>query len=186
MGDMLRFHKFTIGHAWCSDYGNADDSRAELDNLLSYSPLHNVRAPKVRGMRHYGFSRLAVLSRRSVPVVCVVPPWEGGVDGWLCLSLYFALPLHTQAGEPQLPALLVTTGDHDDRVVPLHSFKVVATLQEVAGRSPYQTKPMVVSIAVKAGHGGGKPTSVVLREYSEWFAFLAKYTGAVWTSSSSL
>jgi prolyl oligopeptidase len=45
--DMLRFHKFTIGHAWCSDFGNPDE-KAHMENNLKYSPLHNIRQPEVR------------------------------------------------------------------------------------------------------------------------------------------
>jgi len=78
---------------------------------------------------------------------------------------------------------MITTGDHDDRVVPLHSFKATATLQEVAGRSPVQTNPLIVRIDVKAGHGAGKPTAMVLKEHSEVYAFFAKYTHAVWNMS---
>lgn len=156
---MLRFHRFTIGHAWCSDYGNADNSREEFENLLAYSPLHNVRAPKVSTQGH---------AVRSI------------ADSW-CVAHRVMGRCLPQLGEPQLPALLVTTGDHDDRVVPLHSLKTVATLQEVAGRSPVQRNPLVIRIGTKAGHGAGKPTSMVLQEYSEMYAFMAKYTGAVWT-----
>src|SRR6185295_10066897 len=72
--DMLRFHKFTIGWAWVSEYGSSDDPE-QFSNLLSYSPLHRIRP----GAKY--------------------------------------------------PPTLVTTPDHDDRVVPAHSFKFAATLQ---------------------------------------------------------
>lgn len=131
VADMLRFHRFTIGHAWCSDYGNADESKADFDNLYGYSPLHNVKSPE-------------------------------------------------ELFGQQLPALMVATGDHDDRVVPPHSFKMVATLQDVAGRSRLQTNPLIVRVDIDAGHGAGKPTSKVLDESADFYAFAAKYTGAIW------
>jgi prolyl oligopeptidase len=110
--DMLRFHKFTIGWAWVADYGSSDDS-VQFRNLLSFSPLHNIR--------------------------------EGAA----------------------YPAVLVTTADHDDRVVPAHSFKYISTLQEKY-RGP---NPVLIRIETKAGHGGGKPTSKVIEEYADIYAF---------------
>ena len=116
--DMLRFHKFTIGWAWVTDYGSAD-SAAQFPYLYKYSPLHNIRA----GTRY--------------------------------------------------PATLVTTADHDDRVVPGHSFKFTATLQ-AAQAGP---QPVLIEIETKAGHGAGKPTSKVIEEQADRIAFLVRNLG---------
>ena len=111
--DMLRFHHFTIGWAWVSDYGSADDPEM-FDTLLAYSPLHNVQPG-----RHY-------------------------------------------------PATLIVTADHDDRVVPGHSFKFAATLQAAqAGEAP-----ILIRIQKKAGHGLGKPTRIRIEEAADIWAFL--------------
>jgi prolyl oligopeptidase len=116
--DMLRFHKFTIGWAWTSDYGSAD-SAAHFPFLRAYSPLHNLKP----GTRY--------------------------------------------------PATLVTTADHDDRVVPGHSFKFAAALQ-AAQAGP---APALIRIETKAGHGAGKPTSKQIDEAADKFAFLVKNLG---------
>ncbi|MCD4747673.1 MAG: prolyl oligopeptidase family serine peptidase [Bacteroidales bacterium] len=110
--DMLRFHKFTIGWAWTTDYGSSEDS-TEFNYLLGYSPLHNLKQ---------------------------------GVD---------------------YPATLITTADHDDRVVPAHSFKFAATLQE----KNKGNNPVLIRIETKAGHGRGKPTSKLIEEYTDIWAF---------------
>jgi prolyl oligopeptidase len=117
--DMLRFHKFTIGWAWTSDYGSADNAE-EFKALHAYSPLHNLRP----GTKY--------------------------------------------------PATMVTTADHDDRVVPAHSFKFAATLQAAhAGR-----KPVLIRIEAKAGHGAGKPTAKVIEEVADKWAFLTQELGS--------
>ncbi len=110
--DMLRYHKFTIGWAWASDYGTSD-SKEEFDYLLKYSPLHNCK-------------------------------------------------------ESQYPATLITTADHDDRVVPAHSFKFAAALQKAQKGS----NPVMIRIDVSAGHGGGKPTSKRIDEASDLLSFM--------------
>jgi len=110
--DMLRYHKFTIGWAWATDYGTSEN-KEEFDCLIKYSPLHNVK-------------------------------------------------------EVEYPATLVTTGDHDDRVVPAHSFKFIATLQE----KQKGTNPVLVRIDTNAGHGAGKPTTKQIEEYSDIWSFV--------------
>ena len=116
--DMLRFHKWTIGWAWTSDYGSPDDPQ-DFKTLLAYSPYHNI---------HPG---------------TVYPP------------------------------TLITTGDHDDRVFPAHSFKFAAALQHAqAGPAP-----VFMRINVRAGHGAGKPTAKQIDELTDIFGFLWKSLG---------
>ncbi|XP_057974326.1 uncharacterized protein LOC131162155 [Malania oleifera] len=138
--DMLRFHKFTIGHAWTSDYG-CSDNEEEFHWLIKYSPLHNVRRPWEQ-------------------------PWEQTPD------------------QPcQYPPTMLLTADHDDRVVPLHSLKFLATLQYVLctslENSP-QTNPIIGRIERKAGHGAGRPTQKMIDEAADRYSFMAKMLGAAW------
>jgi prolyl oligopeptidase len=90
-------------------------------------------------------------------------------------------PLHNvvapTSAATQLPSILITTADHDDRVVPLHSHKMTATLQHVAGGSAHQTRPLLTRVDVKAGHGAGKPTGKVLDEYADVYTFLSRELG---------
>ncbi|KAH7567069.1 hypothetical protein JRO89_XS07G0012600 [Xanthoceras sorbifolium] len=134
--DMLRFHKFTIGHAWTSDYG-CSEKEEEFHWLIKYSPLHNVRRP-----------------------------WEKHPDQ----------PI-------QYPPTMLLTADHDDRVVPLHSLKLLATMQYVLctslENSP-QTNPIIGRIERKAGHGAGRPTQKMIDEASDRYSFMAKMLGASW------
>ncbi|MBO4525406.1 MAG: S9 family peptidase, partial [Bacteroidales bacterium] len=77
-------------------------------------------------------------------------------------------PLHNLKPGTEYPATLVTTADHDDRVVPAHSFKFAATLQDCqAGDAP-----CLIRIDTKAGHGGGKPVSKQIEEYTDIYSFI--------------
>jgi len=81
--------------------------------------------------------------------------------------LYNYSPVHNVKEGTKYPATLITTGDHDDRVVPAHSFKFAAELQEKqAGDAP-----VLIRIETKAGHGAGKPTSMIIDEYADIFGF---------------
>ncbi|MDX2431219.1 MAG: prolyl oligopeptidase family serine peptidase, partial [Bacteroides sp.] len=79
-------------------------------------------------------------------------------------------PIHNISSEKNYPAVLITTGDHDDRVVPAHSFKYAATLQEkYSGKNP-----VMIRINTDAGHGAGKPTDMVIQEYTDVWSFIFK------------
>jgi prolyl oligopeptidase len=84
-------------------------------------------------------------------------------------NLYSYSPLHTLK-KANYPATLVTTADHDDRVVPAHSFKFAATLQEMNTGN----NPTLIRIDVKAGHGAGKPTSKIIEEQADIWSFMFK------------
>ncbi|MBL8862802.1 MAG: S9 family peptidase [Planctomycetes bacterium] len=113
--DMLRYHRFTIGWAWASDYGRSDDPAA-FPYLFAYSPLHNL----VPGTRY--------------------------------------------------PPTLVTTGWHDDRVVPAHSFKFAAALQA----AQVGDAPVLIRVETRGGHGAGKPTALQIEELADQWAFLVR------------
>lgn len=83
--------------------------------------------------------------------------------------LYKYSPLHNIRGGVKYPAVLVTTADHDDRVVPAHSFKFISTLQNTAPQNPY---PLLIRIETDAGHGAGKPMSKAIAEVSDIYSFL--------------
>ena len=120
--DMLRFHKFTIGWAWVSDYGSSDNAE-EFKALRAYSPLHNVAR-----------------------------------------------------GKPYPPTLIMTA-DHDDRVVPAHSFKYAAEMQDAAAATAVgragASGPILARIETQAGHGAGTPTSKIIDERGDLLAFVA-------------
>ncbi len=82
-------------------------------------------------------------------------------------------PLHNIQNNKRYPAVMVTTGDHDDRVVPAHSFKYTAALQ-AANTGP---APKLIRIETQAGHGAGKPTSKIIEERADILAFIANTFG---------
>jgi prolyl oligopeptidase len=82
--------------------------------------------------------------------------------------LYKYSPLHNLKPGTHYPATLVTTADHDDRVVPAHSFKFAATLQECHKGE----NPVLIRVDVDAGHGAGKPTSKTIDEAADVWSFV--------------
>ncbi len=115
--DMLRYHRFTIGWNWASDYGTSDDEE-NFKNLYAYSPLHNLK----KGTAY--------------------------------------------------PATLITTADHDDRVVPAHSFKFAAALQDAHTGSA----PVMIRIDTKSGHGASS-TKKRIESVSDVYSFIMHQIG---------
>lgn len=76
--------------------------------------------------------------------------------------------------------MLVSTGDHDDRVVPLHTYKYVANLQFMTGKKMNPNKPILVRVNMDQGHGGGTDTQSSIQEDVDTFGFIAKITNATW------
>lgn len=112
--DMLRYEKFTIGHAWSVEYGTVE-KKIFFDNLIKYSPIHNIKK------------------------------------------------------DLTYPSVLIYTADHDDRVVPAHSFKYAATMQEQVQKGD---NPILIRIGKGAGHGSGKPTTKIIQETADKWAFM--------------
>ncbi|VFQ88492.1 unnamed protein product [Cuscuta campestris] len=139
--DMLRFHKFTIGHAWTSEFG-CSDKEEEFHWLIKYSPLHNVKRP-----------------------------WE-----------------QTPCLASQYPSTMLLSADHDDRVVPSHTLKFLATLQHVLcmrrtdakSAVPMQRNPIVGRIERNAGHGCGCSTQKMIEMAADRYAFMARALHADW------
>ncbi|OSD01749.1 hypothetical protein PYCCODRAFT_1368709 [Trametes coccinea BRFM310] len=88
--------------------------------------------------------------------------------------IYPISPLHNIPTDRKLPPFMLTTADHDDRVVPLHSFKHAATLQHL---HPDNSHPLIIRIDKKAGHGAGKSTEMRIREYADKYGFISQALG---------
>jgi prolyl oligopeptidase len=119
--DMLRYHEFTGGAAWATEYGAATDSAA-FSYLRAYSPLHNIKSG-----------------------VCY-------------------------------PATLVTTADHDDRVVPSHSYKFTAALQKTQSAAPNCADPVLIRVEAQGSHGY-RPLDRRIAELADIWSFVAYHTG---------
>jgi prolyl oligopeptidase len=89
-------------------------------------------------------------------------------------ALYAYSPLQALKPGVRYPATLITTGDHDDRVVPAHSFKFAARLQECQAKDG---PPVLIRIETRAGHGGNKPMTKVIAERADELAFIARALG---------
>ncbi len=100
----------------------------------------------------------------------------GSVDDSAEMAAYLKgySPVHNVKPGVRYPAVMVTTGDHDDRVHPGHSFKYAAALQAANPQNPL---PLLIRIETNAGHGAGKPISKVIEEKADQFAFALYYTG---------
>jgi prolyl oligopeptidase len=96
-------------------------------------------------------------------------------------NLYAYSPMHNIREGVDYPATLVTTADHDDRVVPAHSFKYIATLQE----KHTGNNPVLIRIETKAGHGAGKPTSKIIEEQADLWSFVFYNLGVTPSYSSN-
>jgi len=100
----------------------------------------------------------------------------GSVDDSAEMAAYLKgySPVHNVKPGVRYPAIMVTTGDHDDRVHPGHSFKYAAALQAA---NPANPLPLLIRIETNAGHGAGKPISKIIEETADKFAFALYYTG---------
>lgn len=96
-----------------------------------------------------------------------VPDYGSSDDSAQFRNLYSFSPIQNIREGVQYPAILATTADHDDRVVPAHSFKYISTLQE----KYHGDNPVLIRIETKAGHGGGKPTAKVIEEIADLYSF---------------
>ncbi|TRM68664.1 prolyl oligopeptidase [Schizophyllum amplum] len=117
--DLLKFADFTIGKAWCGDYGDPHDPH-DFDFIYPLSPLHNIPTDKV------------------------------------------------------LPPTILLTADHDDRVVPMHSFKHAAEMQHLLPHNPH---PLLLRVDKKSGHGAGKSTEKRIKEAADKWGFVAQSMG---------
>ncbi|WP_347157499.1 prolyl oligopeptidase family serine peptidase [Pontibacter chitinilyticus] len=102
-----------------------------------------------------------------------VPEYGSSDDSAQFKNLYAFSPLHNIKQGVKYPATLVKTADHDDRVVPAHSFKFISTLQEKGA----PVNPYLIRIDVRAGHGAGKPTSLQIQEAADTWAFVYQNMG---------